>query len=192
MRALQLLFRDWTAQNLVALGGLGVALAVCATVAARIVSPPPMPAATPAAVRPFPHFARGGGTDDAGTIAATLEADPFGSVVLEAGFAPDAGPEESTSVAPAPLPPALPSIRLQGVALLPGGPRAIIAVGDRPARLLRQGQTVVDRLRIARVAVEGVTVSSPETTFVLRLAGKGEKPSAAATSSAVATRPGQP
>lgn len=192
MRLLALLFRDWTAQNLAALAVLGVALAVSVAAAARVVSPPTMPAATPLAIAPVPRLAPVRESDDAGDIAAALEADPFGTTADDEHFASSRDDVEVTPPGAALPAPALPTVRLQGVAFLPGGARAVISVGERPARLLRQGQMVTEQLRIARVTADGVTLASPDTTFVLRLARNAVStpvPPSPSTVAAGATRP---
>lgn len=189
MSVMRFLFRDWTAANLAALAVLGAATVVCVAAAAGLVRPAALPVAAAQQIPRMPVLSAlpGDGADAA--IAAALDADPFG---MATGYAEDAGevaadgPVVATAVAVAPAP----QLRLQGIALLPGGPRAVIAVGDRPARLLRPGQLVTGDLRIARVASEGVTIVGADTTFVLRLVRKGASPAPASPATVVARSAG--
>lgn len=192
MRVLLLLVRDWTAENLAALALLGVSLALCVAAGAGVVRRSPMPIATPRAVSSFPRLASVRASDDAGMIAAALASDPFATVAGDEDLASEAGGDGVVAVTAVHPAPAVPTVRLQGVAFLPGGARAVISVGDRPARLLRQGQTVIDPLRIARIAADGVTLVSPDTTFVLRLTRQRVPSAVPVSPSTVAATPTRP
>lgn len=192
MRLLRLPFRDWTAQNLAALALFGVSVAVCVAAAAAVLARSPMPAVTPRPISPLPRLASVRATDDHGMIAAALASDPFATATGQEDVASETGGDGAIAVTAALPAPAFPTVRLQGVAFLPGGARAVIAVGDHPARLLRQGQTVIDQLRVARVAADGVTLASPDTTFVLRLARQRVPSAVPVSPSTVAATPARP
>lgn len=168
MRALAYLLRDWTPRSIASGGSLVVALAGVVVGIARLALPVALPPAATHERSPLPAPAtRARATDDA-AILSILEADPFAGAAPSKASA-DAPAFADSSVAAPAVAPAAPDLRLQGVAMLPGGPRAVIAVAGRPAQLLRPGQTVIDGLRVGNVGRDTVTIVGADTTYVLAL-----------------------
>ena len=185
--------RDLTRGNAVALAALGVGAALAVVAAVRLALPVELPEAAPRGNTALPRLApRGGGSDDA-AIVALLDADPFRSSTVADGGAIAIGGDSATRAPASPPSPAV-DVRLQGIAILPGGPRAVLAVAGRGAQLLRPGQIVSGDLRVSAVSRDAVTISGGDTTFVLRLPND-RRGSPAPTQSTVATgdvRPAQP
>lgn len=199
MRAL----RDWTAANFAALSALVVAAGVCGTDLARSLSVEPPPSVTPPVVRPMPRLAEASRADDssARSVATAIRLDPFLSdrVGTEGEYA--AGEVETRAEPEIPITtvaPTTPTVRLQGVAVMPSGAAvAVVSVEGRPAQLMRVGQLVTDGLRLTRIERGSATLAGPDTTIVLRLPSSTSDPAPrgpqaaprVATSDARGTRP---
>ena len=146
-------------------------LALCCFLAAALYE---VTSATPAPDSPSVDTASVEVTDPKVLSLAAIDIGTFADLVERPMFSETRRPpvEAIAPIAPRPAAPAKPDLRLTGIALVGGEPRAIIEVGGRQAELFRPGQTIAG-WRLADIEASRIVLQRGAESYTVPMADAG-------------------